>query len=61
MALKLLAAVHRDQAGVLRERRGRQEQIAHAGARRFDQIGRDHQPAQPPARHAAIFREAVDD
>ena len=59
MAIELLAAIERDQPRVLAERGRGEEQVAHPRARLIHQIGRHHQPAEPPARHAEILGKAV--
>jgi hypothetical protein len=45
---------------LLRQRRGRDEQVLGEQLDRPDQVGRRDQPAQPPAGHAVVFREVVD-
>ena len=49
------------QSRVLRHGRRRDEQVLPKPAHGVDQILRQHEPAQAPARHAEILGEAVDD
>ncbi len=61
MAVELgMAAEHR-QGGELRQRRRRDVEILRQAFDRARQIRWHHHPAEPPAGHAVIFRERVDD
>ena len=59
--VELFGAIESRERRVLRQRRGRDEQVLGQALDRSVEIGRHHQPADPPARHREIFREAVDD
>jgi hypothetical protein len=59
--LQLFPVLERTERCVLGEGGRRDEQVLRQPGRGLDQILRQHEPAQAPARHAEIFREAVDD
>jgi hypothetical protein len=61
MSFQLLATVERHEPCVLTQRWRRQEQAAHVSTGSCQLLWRNQQPAQAPADHAEIFREAIHD
>ena len=61
VAFEFLAAVHGDEAGMLRQGRRSEEHVADIGGGSAGHVVRRDDPAETPACHREIFRERVDD